>query len=144
LVEKRTRTIRQKISFPTAPPEDVYRAFLSSKEHSEFTGSDSRCSAKVGERFTAWNRYITGKNIELVKAKKIVQEWKTTEWPEGYEPSILTISLENDGNGTLLSMVQTKVPASQFKEYNQGWHESYWNPMKEYFTKRTSARADDR
>jgi activator of HSP90 ATPase len=30
----------------------------------------------------AWNMYISGKNIELVKDKKIVQEWKTTEWPK--------------------------------------------------------------
>jgi activator of HSP90 ATPase len=139
--KKRTKTIRQKVSFLTATPRDVYRAFLSSKEHSEFTGSNSRCSARVDGRFTAWNRYISGKNIELVKNKKIVQEWKTTEWPEGYEPSILTISLEDYGNGTLLIMIQTKVPASQYEEYNQGWYESYWDPMNEYFRKRADSRA---
>jgi activator of HSP90 ATPase len=142
--KKQTRTIRQRVSFPTASPEDIYRALLSSKEHSELTGSKARCSAKVGGNFTAWDGYISGKNIELVKDKKIVQEWKTTEWPEGYESSILTLSLENDGKGTILNMIQTKVPASQYEEYNKGWNESYWDPMNEYFSKRSSKGAADR
>lgn len=142
-VKKRTRTIRQTVLFPKASPEEIYRAFLSSREHSGFTGSNSRCSAKVGGRFTAWNGYISGKNIELVKDKKIVQEWETTEWPPGYEPSILTISLTSDGKGTQLKMIQTKVPASQYDEYNQGWYESYWDRMTEYFTKKASKTAGD-
>lgn len=141
--KKRTRTIRQTVSFPKASPEEIYRAFLSSKEHSEFTGSDARCTAKVGQRFTAWDGYISGKNIELAKDKKIVQEWTTTEWPEGYEPSILTISLTAEGNGTRLKMIQTKVPASQYDEYNQGWYESYWDPMNEYFSNRASKKGDN-
>jgi activator of HSP90 ATPase len=141
--KKRTRTIRHVVRFPNASPEDIYRAFLSTKEHTEFTSSNARCSAKEGRRFTAWDRYISGKNIELVKDKKIVQEWKTTEWPEGHEPSILTLTLKSDGNGTRLNMIQTKVPASQYEEYNKGWYESYWDPMNEYFSKRASKKTDD-
>jgi activator of HSP90 ATPase len=142
--KKQTRTIRQRVSFPTASPQDICRAFLSSKKHSEFTGSNARCSTEVGGNFTAWDGYISGKNIELVKDKQIVQEWKTTEWPEGYESSILTLSLQSDGHGTKLDMIQTRVPASQYEEYNKGWHESYWDPMTRYFSKRGSKKAADR
>ncbi len=116
----------------------VYKALLSSKEHSAFTGSKASCSDKVGSTFTAWDGYISGKNIELTKGKQIVQEWKTTEWPEGYPPSILKISLRKKEDGTELTMVQSKVPASQVKQYDEGWHESYWIPMKEYFIKTTN------
>jgi len=136
--KKQTKTIRQRVSFPATSPEEIYRAFLSSKEHSEFTGSKAKCSTEVGGKFTAWDGYISGRNIELVKGKKIVQEWKTTEWPEGSEPSVLTLTLESDGKGTTLNMIQTKVPASQYEEYNKGWYESYWDPMTEYFSKRGS------
>jgi activator of HSP90 ATPase len=121
-------------------PREVYEAFLSSREHSEFTGSPARCSAKVGGRFAAWDNYISGRNIKLVGDKKIVQEWKTTEWPEGYEPSILTISLKKRSNGTQLNMVQSRVPASQFDEYDKGWYESYWDPMIEYFSRKASKK----
>jgi activator of HSP90 ATPase len=142
--KKRTRTIRHNVRFPNASPQDIYRAFLSTKEHSKFTSSNARCSAKVGGRFTAWDGYISGKNIKLVKDQTIVQEWKTTEWPQDYEPSILTLSLKSDGNGTRLDMIQAKVPASQYEEYNKGWYESYWDPMNEYFSKRVPKRANDR
>ncbi len=49
--------------------------------------------------------YIFGKNLELVKGKKIVQEWTTTEWPENYPPSILTLIFQAKPSGTLLTMV---------------------------------------
>jgi len=78
-IARPTRMIRHNVLIPLASPEEVYRAFVSSKEHTEFTGSEAKCSAKVGGRFTAWDKYISGKNLELVQGKKIVQEWKTSE-----------------------------------------------------------------
>src|SRR5260370_32595153 len=80
-----TGIIRHNVLIPLASPRAIYRAFLSSKEHTRFTASEAKCSAKVGGRFTAWDKYISGKNLELVEGKKIGQEWKTSEWPEGYE-----------------------------------------------------------
>jgi activator of HSP90 ATPase len=134
LATLKTGTIRQRILIPNATPKQVYNAFLSSKQHTAFTGSEAKCSSKIGGRFSAWDGYITGRNMELVLGKKIVQEWMTTEFPEGYSYSILRISLTKAKNGgTWLAMLQSKVPASQVKKYDEGWHESYWNPMIEYF-----------
>ncbi len=78
--------IKQKAVIP-AEPEEVYEAFMDAKRHSEFTGSEATCDARVGGSFTAWDGYISGKNIELEKEKKIVQQWIMTDWPEGYPPS---------------------------------------------------------
>ena len=111
--------IRQKVLIPGATPDSVYKALLSSKEHSEITGSKATCNAREGSKFTAWDGYISGKNVELIKGKKIVQEWQTSEWPEGYEPSILEIFLTKVGSDTELSMVQSKVPSSQAKGYDK-------------------------
>ncbi len=133
VIRLRTGTIRQKVFIPAVKPERVYKAILSSKEHSEFTGSKASCTNKVGGRFTAWDGYISGKNIELAKGSEIVQEWRTTEWPEDYPPSILKILLKGKGDGTELTMIQSKVPASQVKKYTKGWYDSYWSPMKQYF-----------
>ena len=130
----KTGVIRQKVLIPNSSPEAVYRAMLSSMEHSAFTGSEAKVSARVGAKFTAWDGYITGKNLELEPGKKIVQEWRTSEWPEDYEPSTLRITLTRKKNdGTELAIVQTNVPQSQVSMYDEGWHTSYWEPMKEYF-----------
>jgi activator of HSP90 ATPase len=134
-----TGIIRHNVLIPLATPKAVYRAFLSSKEHTVFTGSKAKCSARVGGRFTAWDKYISGKNIQLVDGKEIVQEWKTSEWPQGYGPSVLKISLKKKGEGTQLTMVQSRVPASQIDQYDKGWYESYWDPLKQYF--RAKARS---
>jgi activator of HSP90 ATPase len=135
-----TGIIRHNVLIPLSSPEEVYRAFLSSKEHAQFTGSEAKCSARVGGRFTAWDKYISGKNIKLVKDKMIVQEWKTSEWPEGYEPSILKISLKKEGESTQVSMIQSRVPASQVDQYDKGWYESYWEPLKQYFRAKAQSK----
>jgi len=86
-------TLRQ-TKFIPAQPAEVYDAFMKAKIHTTFTGSKARCNPKVGGKFTAWDGYITGKNLELRKGKLIVQQWKTTEWPKGYSPSILNLSFK--------------------------------------------------
>lgn len=129
---EKTGTIKQKVVI-NATPDEVYNAFMDAKIHSKVTGSKATVVPKIGGRITAWDNYITGKNLKLIKGKKIVQEWSTSEWPKGYPPSILTIILKKAGNKTELTMVQSKVPKSQLKEYRDGWRDFYWNPLKNYF-----------
>jgi activator of HSP90 ATPase len=129
---KETRTIKQTELIP-AKPIEVYEAFVIAKKHTEFTGSKATSSAKVGGKFTAWDGYISGKYLKLEKPKKIVQEWKTTEWPSSYPPSKLEFTLKEVAGGTELKMVHSNVPAEQADSYRQGWIDSYWKPMKQYF-----------
>lgn len=132
----KTGLIRQTVLIPDSTPEKVYSTLLSSKGHSDFTGSPAKVSARTNAKFSAWDGYISGKNIELQKGKKIVQEWQTTGWPDGYGPSIIKISLKKSGTGTELTMIQEKVPASQVEQYTTGWYKSYWDPLKEYFSEK--------
>lgn len=131
-MEIKTGTIKQKVVI-SASPDEVYKAYMDAKIHSKFTGGKATIVPKVGGKITAWDNYITGKNLELVKGKRIVQEWKTTEWPDGYPPSILTITLKRAGNKTELTMVHSRVPKAGMKEYADGWKDYYWNLLKEYF-----------
>jgi len=120
-----------------ATPEQLYDAWLSSHGHSAMTGGvPATTEARVGGRHTAWDGYISGRNIELVKGKKIVQEWKTSEWPHGYPASRLEFTLTAKEGGTELEMVHSKVPAEQVADYSSGWKSSYWEPLKEYLAKR--------
>lgn len=127
-------TVKQTVIVP-ADPEKVYEAFMNARIHSEFTGSKATCEPVVGGRFTAWDGYISGKNIELEQGKKIVQEWKTTEWPTGYSPSRFELTLKKVKNGTKIIMVHSNVPEEQAAELAKGWNEFYWTPLKEYFSR---------
>jgi activator of HSP90 ATPase len=138
-MSKATKTIRQRQFIP-AKPVDVYDAFLDAKKHAAFTGSKASCSARVGGRFTAWDGYISGKNLKLEKGKRIMQEWRTTEWPRGYPPSILELTFREIKGGTELTMIHSRVPAEQTASYKQGWIDAYWKPLKQYFKKERSER----
>ena len=128
----KTKTIKQSV-FLTAKPAEVYDAILQAKKHSAFTGSKATCAPRVGGRFSAYDGYIWGKNLDLVKDQKIVQEWQTTEWPPGTPPSIVELNLRGHQGGTELTMVHCEVPADQAESYRQGWIDYYWEPLKEYF-----------
>jgi uncharacterized protein YndB with AHSA1/START domain len=131
----KTATITQKVII-SASPEEVYDAFVDPKKHAAFTGAEATCDARVGGEFTAWDGYITGKNLELEKGKRIVQEWSTSEWPDGYSPSRLELTFVKVKDGTELTMVHSEVPAEQVDEYRQGWIDNYWDLLKEYFQKK--------
>jgi activator of HSP90 ATPase len=128
-------TIKQKTLIP-ATPDEVYDAFMEAKKHSAFTGSKATSDPKVGGEFTAWDGYISGRNLELVKGKKIVQEWSTTDWPDKFPPSRLELTFKEAKGGTEISMIHSKVPAEQADDLVEGWNEFYWKPIKEYFTMR--------
>lgn len=128
----KTKTIRQKRFIP-ATPTDIYDALLDAKTHTEFTGAPATCERWVGGQFTAWDGYITGTNLKLENSRRIIQEWKTTEWPQGYGPSTIEFTFRPKGKGTEISMIQTNVPAEQAASYQKGWIEHYWKPMKKFF-----------
>ena len=135
----KTTTMTQKVVIP-ALPEEVYDAFIDPKKHAAFTGAEATCDPKVGGEFTAWDGYITGKNLELEKGKRLVQEWSTSEWPEGYPPSRLELTFCKVKDGTELTMVHSGVPGEQAEEYRQGWIDNYWDLLKDYFGKKKRSK----
>lgn len=116
-----------------ATPDEVYDAYTNPEKHSEFTGSRATGSPKAGGRFTAWDGYISGRYLELAKGKKVVHEWRTTEWPAGYPPSVVELTFTPKGKKTELTMVHSKVPAEQAGDYAEGWTDYYWEPLKKYY-----------
>jgi len=132
---KKTETIRQ-IELIPAKPIEVYEALVDARRHTEFTGSKATSDPRVGGKFTAWDGYIFGKNLKLEKGKRIVQEWKTTEWPADYPPPIVEFAFKKTENGTELTLIHSNVPAEQTNSYQQGWIDFYWKPLKQYFKKK--------
>src|SRR6267154_5947522 len=124
-----------------ASAREIYEAWLNSLAHSEMTGGEAIMSDEVGAEVAAWDGYITGRNLELVPGERIVQSWRTTEFTEEHEDSIITVTLEEVADGTLLTLVHSKVPEGQKSYEAGGWQVHYFEPMKEYFSKRKGAGA---
>lgn len=127
------QTLRQVVTF-AATPQRVYTALMDSKQHAAFTGAAAKISPKIGGKISAWDGYISGKNLELVENKKIVQAWRTEDWPAGVI-STVSFTLTKAGRGTKLTFVQTGLPENMFEDIKQGWIDYYWEPMKKHLEK---------
>lgn len=115
-----------------ATPDEIYTAWLDSDEHSEMTGSTARISSEVGGRFSAWDGYIHGTNLELEPSNRILQHWRTSEFEDSVEDSLLEIMFESVEYGTSIVIRHSQLPEHGM-QYQQGWRDSYFTPMKAYF-----------
>ena len=113
-----------------ATPLEIYSAFLSSEGHAALTGSPARVDGKVGGKFSAWEGYIFGTTLELEAPRRIVQAWRTTEFPEDAPDSRVEILLEAVQGGTKLTLTHTDMPLDQVDSYRQGWEDFYFKPMR--------------
>jgi len=121
-----------------APPAAVYRAWLTGAEHARMTGGAATCRPTAGSRFTAWDGYIEGRNLELEPGRRILQSWRSSEFPEDAPDSRLEVLLRAEGGGTRLVLRHSEIPRGQGASYRKGWSEHYFEPMKQYFAKKRS------
>jgi activator of HSP90 ATPase len=115
--------------------KNIYDAWLSSDGHSNMTGGEATASKSIGDEFTAWDGYITGKNIELEENERIVQSWRSTEFDAADEDSLIEVLLAENNGITELTLHHSNLPEGE-DHYKNGWDEHYFQPMKAFFEKK--------
>ncbi|MBL0066724.1 MAG: SRPBCC domain-containing protein [Bacteroidetes bacterium] len=127
------KAIIQTVRFKNQIAEQLYSMYLNSKEHGLLTGGGkAKISEKAGTAFSAWDGYISGKNLLLVKGKLIVQSWQAADWEDLKVPSVLVLQFDQDGKDALIIMTHTGVPANHIQGITKGWMEYYWKPWRAY------------
>jgi len=116
-----------------AAPTEVYESWISSEGHSAMTGSPATVDPRVGGKYSAWDGYIQGETLELQPYSRIVQSWRTGDFGDTDPDSRIEVTLEAIEGGTRLTLVHSGLPAGQANEYENGWKEWYFSPMKAYF-----------
>lgn len=119
-----------------ASAREIYDAWLDSLAHSKMTGGEATMSGETGAEVSAWDGYITGRNVELVPGERIVQSWRTTQFTDEHGDSLITVTLEELENGTLLTLLHSNVPDAQTSYERGGWQTHYFEPMAAYFASR--------
>ena len=113
-----------------ASPEEIFNAWMDSEKHSAMIDGESIIGK---EDYSAWNGYITGKNLEIVPFQKIKQSWRTSEFPEEQEDSIIEIELVPIGNSRTKFTLYHYNLSDTDMQYKQGWMDYYFVPMEKYF-----------
>ena len=120
-MKAKVRTIKQKVVIP-ASPKEVYDAYVDPKKQGKFTGTKATGKAVVGGKFTAWDGYIFGKYLELDDGKRVVQEWTSTDFPKGADPSRLELCFkQSPKEQNLLWFTRTFQKNKQMTLLTAGW-----------------------
>lgn len=118
-------TIHQEVTF-AASPAKVYEALVNAKTFGEVTGAPASGDSTEGGAFSAFGGHVTGRHVELVRDKRVVQAWRAKTWPEGVY-SIVRFELHSDGAGTKLSFDHEGFPEDQADHLAKGWKANYWD-----------------
>ena len=107
-----------------ATAKQIYKSWLSTQGHTKMTGGVAFLSDKVGDSFTAWDGYITGKNKVLEPYNRIVQSWRSSNFEADEPDSQIEVTLNEGDGATELTLTHTNVPESG-DHYIKGWDEHY-------------------
>lgn len=89
-------------------------------------------SHEVGGAFSLFGGHITGRQIELVPNRRIVQAWRVGNWDAGMY-SIARFELSAQGpDSTLLVFDHTGFPVGQAQHLSEGWRTNYWEPLAKF------------
>ena len=129
------KTIKQRVKFK-AEPATVYDLLADSRKHTAVTGRKATISTKIGGTFSIDGDDVTGVNVDLVPARRIVQAWRQRRFPEGvFSMAAFTLTPTPDG-GTELVLTHRGVPKWLIDGTEENWRNEYWAPMKALFAQR--------
>lgn len=125
-----SKTIIQDVLFKNTSPKELYEIYMHTGNHSTATGAPAEISDTEGSSFSAHSGYITGKNLQLIKNRLIVQTWRAQSWSSNDIDSTFIIYLEQKEKDTMLHAIHANVPDDSFDGLDSGWHKMYWEPFK--------------
>ena len=113
-----------------ATPVEVYQALTFEPTIQLWTGDKVQMKSEAGTEFSLWDGSITGKNLEFIEGKKIVQQWY---FDEQEIPSIVTIKLHEHKQGTSAELLHTNIPDEAFEDMTNGWNTQYFGDLQEFY-----------
>jgi len=87
-------------------------------------------STEPGSEFSLWEGDITGKNLEFIQDRKVVQEWYFGDQPE---KSIVTITILPDRGNSIINVEHSNIPDEEFSDIAEGWREHYFDAISNFF-----------
>lgn len=123
-------TIRLELTLNSSP-EDVFSALTQSARFAEMTGQPAEIDATEGGAFVRFGDQVTGRIIQLVPGKRLVEAWRVSPWPEG-KYSVVSFEISPAETGSRLVLEHDDYPADNRDHLEAGWKKMYLNPLAAY------------
>ena len=114
-------------------PERVYRAWLDGGEQRKITGKAARVAGQEGSDFSLLDNGVEGKILSLTPHDKVVQSWRTPNFPAGSPASQVELRFEPTCTGTELVLEHTGIPDGQSQQMLKLWENELFRPLQRYF-----------
>ena len=111
-------------------PSDVYAALTNPTTIGLWSGYPAVMSAEPETEFSLWGGDITGKNLEFITDRKVVQEWY---FGDQEEKSIVTVTISPEAENSLVTVEHTNIPDEDFNDIAEGWREYYMGAILGFF-----------
>ncbi|MEM0465553.1 MAG: SRPBCC domain-containing protein [Candidatus Pacearchaeota archaeon] len=125
------KTIKQTIQF-NCSANDFYEYFINPKKLSKIIGGKVVNSMKVPGKFSSYDNYIKGENIELLPGSKIVQNWTCVDFPDKHFSKVTINIKKKTDKSCEIELIQENVPDDLYEDISLLWNEFYWDPIKDY------------
>jgi len=125
------RTLSQSVVLPASPAR-LCAMYLNPVAHGAFTGGKVRMSARPGSVFSAFDGTLTGRILQVVPNKLIVQSWRASHWKKSDLDSTLIITFWPDAKGGRIHLVHVNVADHDYEGVKEGWHIYYGKPWRDY------------
>ena len=116
-------------------PERAYSAWLDATAHAAFTKAVAKVDPAIGGKFSTLDGYAHGRTVDLLIGRKIVQTWRTREFPPSSPDSRLEIQFEAADGATRVTILHSALPDGHGEKYKKAWMERYFQPMRAYFSR---------
>ena len=118
-----------------ATPEEVFDALVNPEVIQDWSGDEAKMNDQVGGKFSLWGGQMFGINTEVVKNKKLVQDWGYDQWDILTK---VTFTIKANGNKTTVDLLHENVPEKSLKSIIEGWNTYYLGAMQEMFEEKNS------
>jgi uncharacterized protein YndB with AHSA1/START domain len=122
-------SLKRKIKVPI---EVVFDAMTNAIVLSEFTGK-AVIEPNIGSLYQMFDGWVSGEILAIEKNKTLSYTWKTTDWDENDEPSIVSYTFKEKGGSTSIELTHSNLPnQKEADEHLKGWEEHVFLPLEKY------------
>jgi activator of HSP90 ATPase len=115
-----------------ASPRAVYDALTTAATFGEMTSAPASIDSAEGGEFSLFGGMISGRNIECLPGRRLVQAWRAKAWDEGVY-SVVRFELHAEGSQTRAVLDHAGYPDGTGEHLDEGWHPNYWAPLARLF-----------
>jgi len=129
------KLVKQSVVLP-AGARELYAMYLNPRTHAAITGHKVEIGARPGARFRAFDGALTGRILQTVPGRLIVQAWRSNAFHKGDVDSTLVLRFTSRGKQGRIDLMHVNVPDHDYRGVDNGWKQYYWKPWRKFLAAR--------